>query len=168
MWLRRTLLLSLAQVAGIAWDASPDASVTAYAVTVDAAPLTTTSAVFVPWTPTAAGHRVCVASIAGSVTGAPACINYGTPAQPPPQPPPVALPVVTPTTCKISVANKPDARTGWGVQFTRDGVNVGGRDTSAPYERTTTYLAGTHVWQAIWTKSGEPSITILVTTMGCQ
>jgi hypothetical protein len=130
--------------------------------------LTTTSAVFVPWTPTAAGHRVCVASIAGSVTGAPTCVNYGTPAQPPPQPPPVALPVVTPTTCKISVPNKPDARAGWGVQFTWDGVNVGGRDTSAPYERSFSYVPGPHIGQAIWTKTGVPAVTSSVTTQGCQ
>lgn len=90
---------------------------------------------------------------------------------PPPPPPPVptvAPPVVTPTTCKISVANKPDARTGWGVQFTRDGVNIGGRDTTAPYERTVSYEPGPHTWQAIWTKSGLPAITVTVSTQGCQ
>jgi hypothetical protein len=254
-----------AQVQRIAWDRQLDPSVTGYVVTVDGAQIALTTDLTVPWTPTAAYHRVCVASRAGARTGAPACLDYGVPPVPPlarqPLPttgtpsrsgtyatslvdcsgaiwsiaptrqtlrgaqhfgngfadkllslncviyadtttagwwkaslspdawtliasdprvvvPPPARPPVPPATPtktflvapKICVMTdtKPDERTGWGVQFKVDGVNVGGRDTSSPFSRDVPYVPGPHVYEAVWTKTNVPSVTRAVKAQGCS
>jgi len=92
--------------------------------------------------------------------------STGTPPPPPPLPQPNTL-TVAPKTCTIS-DTKPDARTGWGVQFAVDGVNVGGRDTGSPYSRDFPYTPGPHVHTATWTKTNVAAVTRTVTTQGCQ
>lgn len=87
----------------------------------------------------------------------------------PPTPPPAPAPTfsVAPKICTLT-DSKPDARTGWGVQFKADGVNVGGRDTTVPYSRDLPYVPGPRLYEAVWTKTGVPSVTRTITTQGCQ
>ena len=61
---------------GVAWDASPDSTVTGYVVTVNGVQLGTTSGLFLPWTIPAGTHQVCVSSQAGTLIGPANCINY--------------------------------------------------------------------------------------------
>ena len=85
----------------------------------------------------------------------------------PPPPSPSNTFSVLPKTCVLA-DSKPDERTGWGVQFKADGVNVGGRDTTAPFSRDTPYVPGPHVYEAVWTKAGMASVTRTLKLTGCQ
>jgi hypothetical protein len=84
---------------------------------------------------------------------------------PTPTPSPSTL-TSSPKTCTVT-DTKPDARTRWGVQFSRDGIAVGGRDADAPYSRDYPFTPGTHVMQAVWTKTGVAAVTRQITTQGC-
>ena len=101
-----------------------------------------------------------------------------------PGPPPTGCPVLPPqsnfqvtltvSTCSAKTSDvPPDATGGWGVQFQRrvSGSTTwsshGNRDTTAPYERTSTISAGTYEFRAIWSKTGQPSVTRALLTRTC-
>jgi hypothetical protein len=90
----------------------------------------------------------------------------------PPPPPPVStlLATMTVRTCTLVLRadSTPDGTTGWGVQFRRNGVNHGTRDASAPFTRSATVNAGSYAVSAIWTKTGQPTVTVDGGTVICE
>lgn len=96
-------------------------------------------------------------------------------------------PITTPTTavitgvaqnakCKfvLTASGPPDATGGWGIQFRRVSstgstlANIGQRDATAPYTRTTTeYAPGTYLFNGLWTKTGVASVQTPTITLTC-
>lgn len=93
---------------------------------------------------------------------------------PPPVEPPTTTVVSTLTvkTCRLtmSAAKSPDGTSGWKVQFSRNpGVHQGRADSSAPYGPMGANLdAGTYHLSAVWTKTGQPTITQDLGTVTCR
>ncbi|MEQ1726773.1 MAG: hypothetical protein ABL982_00215 [Vicinamibacterales bacterium] len=87
-------------------------------------------------------------------------------------PPVVVLPRVTlaVSACVLTATTTttPDGTTGWGVQYQRNGNNHGSRDTSSPYERAATVTAGSYTLTAIWTKSGQATVTQALGAVVCD
>jgi hypothetical protein len=75
-------------------------------------------------------------------------------------PSPVATGVATDCHYTVSI-DKPASLTGggWGVQFYADGVAFGTRDASTPYTRSKDLPLAAHVFHAVWSKGGVPSVT---------
>lgn len=112
------------------------------------------------------GTSLTLAQRTETRTGTQACVVV------PPPPPPVStlLSTMTVRTCTLVLRadSTPDGTTGWGVQFRRNGVNHGTRDASAPFTRSATVNAGTYAVSAIWTKTGQPTVTVDGGTVPCE
>lgn len=83
--------------------------------------------------------------------------------------------VVGITKCRVTVTDvPPTTQTGWGVQFrfnNADGTftNIGNRDASAPYTRTSSEKApGTYQVSAFWTRTGSTAVTHGPVTVVCE
>lgn len=61
----------------------------------------------------------------------------------------------------------PDATGGWRVQFMLNGGLFSRSDAAAPYERVGDVATGPHVFTAVWTKTGSPTVTTPAVTFTC-
>jgi hypothetical protein len=73
---------------------------------------------------------------------------------------------ITPKTCTVVLAADPP-EPGYAAQFRRvnaDGTftNIGTKDSTGPFTRTTTLSAGSNSYQVVWTKTGTPAIVQLI------
>jgi hypothetical protein len=75
---------------------------------------------------------------------------------------------VSQCTLVVSADRTPDGTTGWGIQFRRGSVNHGTRDTAAPFTRTATVTRGSYTITGVWTKTGQPSVTLSYGTLTCE
>ena len=93
---------------------------------------------------------------------------------PPPPPPPPQLPVISMSvatnrcTLQLSADKTPDGTTGWRVQYRVNNANFGSSTTTAPYRVSGNVNAGAVNASAVWTKSGQASITQTLDARSCQ
>lgn len=65
-------------------------------------------------------------------------------------------------------AAPPDTKGGWSAQFYQGTAKVGTADSAAPYERTTSVVAGAYAFRVRWTKSGQTAVESAVVPWTCR
>lgn len=94
-------------------------------------------------------------------------------APPPPPTQTYPIPTATPNRCTLQVGViqvSPDGTSGWTRRLARNGSPFGPSDSTAPYAAVKYSTLPLGVWQitAVWTKTGQPTVTTVLGTVECR